>query len=212
VLAGLPRYIATVETAKHRVFQFLDVSILPDNKLIVIGSDDAFHLGVLSSRFHVEWSIRAGGWLGMGNDSVYVKSKVFDPFPFPDATREQRVQIADIAERIDAARKVALTETHSLTMTEVYNLRARIARGETLIGDERERATKARARIIDELHRKLDAAVAAAYGWPSDLSPAEIVSRVVALNADRANEEKEGMIHWLRPRYQTRSTTTESRP
>ena len=33
-LKGLPRYIATVETAKHRIFQFLDASILPDNKLI----------------------------------------------------------------------------------------------------------------------------------------------------------------------------------
>jgi hypothetical protein len=27
-LIGLPRYIATVETAKHRVFRFLDASIL----------------------------------------------------------------------------------------------------------------------------------------------------------------------------------------
>ncbi|MGI4867432.1 MAG: DNA methyltransferase [Janthinobacterium lividum] len=43
-LNGLPRYIATVETAKHRVFQFLDVSILPDNKLIVFALDDAFYL------------------------------------------------------------------------------------------------------------------------------------------------------------------------
>lgn len=49
-LAGLRRYIATVETTKHRVFQFLDASILPDNMLVAVGSDDAFILGVLSSR------------------------------------------------------------------------------------------------------------------------------------------------------------------
>jgi hypothetical protein len=30
-LVGLPRYIATVETMRHRIFQFLDGSILPDN-------------------------------------------------------------------------------------------------------------------------------------------------------------------------------------
>jgi hypothetical protein len=30
-LTSLPRYIVTVETAKHRVFQFLDASIIPDN-------------------------------------------------------------------------------------------------------------------------------------------------------------------------------------
>ena len=40
-LVGLPRYIATVETAKHRTFVFLDQGILPDNKLIAIALDDA---------------------------------------------------------------------------------------------------------------------------------------------------------------------------
>jgi hypothetical protein len=59
-LAGLHRYIATVETAKHRTFQFLDASVLPDNKLIAIASDDAAWLGVLSSQVHVEWALAAG--------------------------------------------------------------------------------------------------------------------------------------------------------
>ena len=201
-LIGLPRYIATVETAKHRVFQFLDAAILADNKLLVIGSDDAFHLGILSSRFHVEWSIRAGGWLGVGNDSVYVKSKIFDPFPFPDASADQRAAITDIAERLDRHRRESLAETPSLTMTEIYNLRDMVARGTVLNRDQRDRATLARARIIDELHHQLDAAVAAAYGWPADLAPAEIVSRLVALNAARAAEEATGNIRWLRPAYQ----------
>ncbi|MFZ3158709.1 MAG: class I SAM-dependent DNA methyltransferase, partial [Rhodoferax sp.] len=62
-LAGLPRYIATVETAKHRTFQFLDASILPDNKLIAIALADAFHLGVLSSRAHISWALAAGSTL-----------------------------------------------------------------------------------------------------------------------------------------------------
>jgi hypothetical protein len=69
-LANLSRYIATVETAKHRVFQFLDAAILPDNKLVCMGLDDGFALGVLSSRVHVTWAMRTGGWLGVGNDSV----------------------------------------------------------------------------------------------------------------------------------------------
>jgi hypothetical protein len=93
-LAGLPRYIATVETAKHRIFQFLDASILPDNMLVVIGSDDAFHLGVLSSRFHVDWMLGAGGTLE--DRPRYNKSKCFDPFPFPDATPKQRAAIAEL--------------------------------------------------------------------------------------------------------------------
>ncbi|MBC7521493.1 MAG: class I SAM-dependent DNA methyltransferase, partial [Sandarakinorhabdus sp.] len=62
-LSGLPRYIATVETSKHRVFHFLDASILPDNMLVAIGSDDGFHHGVLSSSFHDHWSRLQGGTL-----------------------------------------------------------------------------------------------------------------------------------------------------
>ncbi len=83
-LAGLPRYIATVETAKHRVFQFLDGTTVPDNMLIAIASADAFHLGVLSSRIHVVWALAAGGLLE--DRPRYNKTRCFDPFPFPAAT------------------------------------------------------------------------------------------------------------------------------
>jgi hypothetical protein len=38
-------------------------------------------------------------------------------------------------------------------------------------------------------HAKLDAAVAAGYGWPGDLSEEEILSRLLALNLERAAEE-----------------------
>lgn len=34
------------------------------------------------------------------------------------------------------------------------------------------------------------------------MSDAEILERLVALNAERAAEEKRGVIHWLRPEYQ----------
>ena len=82
-LEGLPRYIATVETAKHRTFVFLEGAILPDNMLVAVGSDDAFHLGVLSSGIHVAWAMRAGGTLE--DRPRYSKSRCFDPFPFPSA-------------------------------------------------------------------------------------------------------------------------------
>jgi len=35
-------------------------------------------------------------------------------------------------------------------------------------------------------HRKLDAAVAAAYGWPADLGDDELLGRLLALNLGRA--------------------------
>lgn len=56
--------------------------------------------------------------------------------------------------------------------------------------------------ILKLLHDRLDDAVADAYGWPRNLDDADIVSRVVALNAERAAEEAAGQVRWLRPDYQ----------
>jgi hypothetical protein len=42
---------------------------------------------------------------------------------------------------------------------------------------------------LDLAHKKLDAAVAAAYGWPADLSDDQILERLLALNLERAAEE-----------------------
>ena len=57
---------------------------------------------------------------------------------------------------------------------------------------------------MKQLHDDLDAAVFAAYGWPATLTDAEILERLVALNAERAAEEKRGIVHWLRPEYQAK--------
>src|SRR5690606_21420715 len=86
--------------------------------------------------------------------------------------------------------------------------------------------------VLKQLHDDLDAAVFAAYGWhdlvgqgscraqtshpkavdqgSAGASPyrdmdQEILARLVALNAERAAGEQRGIIHWLRPEYQTRS-------
>lgn len=204
-LDGLPRYIATVETSKHRVFQFLDQSILPDNKLIAIGHPDAYVLGVLSSSIHVVWSLRAGGWLGVGNDPVYVKSRCFDPFPFPDATEAQKSSIRAIAEELDAHRKRVLAAHTHLTLTGLYNVLERLRAGtgpEALEATERSTFDDGLVLILKELHDRLDAAVAGAYGWPADLSEEEVLARLVALNKARVKEEKRGLVRWLRPEYQ----------
>ncbi len=43
---------------------------------------------------------------------------------------------------------------------------------------------------LDLAHRKLDAAVAAAYGWPADLTDEQILEKLLALNQERAGEEE----------------------
>jgi len=202
-LAGLPRYISTIETAKHRFFVFLSAEILPDNMLVNIASSDAYHLGVLSSRIHVCWALAAGGTLE--DRPRYNKSRCFDPFPFPDAAPEQQTRIRDLGEKLDAHRKSRQKLYPELTMTGMYNVLEALRSSRELTDKEKNIYEYGLVGILRELHDELDAAVADAYGWPRDISDEEILSRLVALNAERAEEEKDGKIRWLRPEYQTKS-------
>ncbi len=200
---GLDRIIITVETMKHRIFQFLDASILPDNKLLAIGSGDGVALGVLSSKVHLLWATRAGGLLE--DRPVYVKSRCFDPFPFPAATETQKAVIGAIAEGLDAHRKQVLADHPHLTLTGLYNVLERLKAGATrdmLSDKERCIFDDGLVLILKERHERLDAAVADAYGWPVDLPEEEVLARLVALNRERAKEEARGLVRWLRPDYQ----------
>ena len=198
-LEGLSRYISTIETSKHRFFVFLPAEVLRDNMLVNIASADAFHLGVLSSRIHVCWTLASGGRLVDG--PRYTKSRCFDPFPFPDATPEQQARIRDLAEQLDAHRKQVL---HSdLTMTGLYNVLEALRQGRPLTDKEKSLHEQSLVSALRALHDELDAAVFDAYGWPVDLTDEDILSRLDTLNAARAEEEKQGHIRWLRPDYQT---------
>ena len=201
-LNGLPRYIVTMETGKHRPFVLLPAAVLPDNMLTCIASAEAWHLGVLSSHFHVAWAIAAGGRIGFGNDPRYNKTLCFDPFPFPAATPAQQVAIGAPAEELDAHRKARMAEHAQLTLTGLYNVLDAVRAGRALTPAERDVLDAGQVMVLLDLHDRLDAAVADAYGWPADLPAAEIVARVVALNKERAAEEAEGHVRWLRPEFQ----------
>lgn len=203
-LKGLNRYIATVETSKHRFFVFLDESILPDNMLVNIALDDAFFLGVLSSRIHVCWALTAGGRLGVGNDPRYNKTRCFDPFPFPEASETSKARIRELGEALDAHRRRRQELFPNLTMTGMYNVLEKLRAGEPLSKKDKEIHEQGLVSVLKQIHDDLDAAVFEAYGWPATLTDEEILERLVALNAERAAEEKRGVVRWLRPEFQSR--------
>ena len=220
-LIGLSRYIATIETSKHRTFQFLDATVLPDNKLIVIALSDALHHGVLSSQIHVDWSLAAGSWLGIGNDPVYVKTRCFETFPFPSTDTGLTPELADriraMAEQLDAHRKARQAAHESVTRTGMYNVLAALRSGQPLSAKDKLMHTHALVSVLQSLHDELDAAVLQAYGW-SDLGTVPwadeaarqawteaLLERLVALNSRRAAEEAQGTIRWLRPTFQSPS-------
>jgi len=221
---GLDRYIATVETTKHRVFQFLEKDVLPDNKLINIALSNAAYHGVLSSRLHVAWAMATGSWLGVGNDSVYAKTRCFETFPFPELDDQQAEKIGQLAEQLDAHRKRQQAEFPGLTLTGMYNVLEKLRSEEPLTDKEKVIHQQGLVSILRELHDDLDRAVFAAYGWddlaeklvgkPGATTPLpnksqeqaeaeeELLCRLVDLNGKRAAEEAKGIVRWLRPEYQ----------
>lgn len=212
-LEGLSRYIVTVETAKHRWFRFVEADILPDNKLIVVASDDPWVLGVLSSRAHRAWFVANAGRIGVyDGDAVYVKGPCFDRFPFPVATPQQEAEVAALAVELDELRQRVLARHPHLSMTGLYNARDRLTSGEPMTPAERETHEAGCITLLDHLHRRIDLAVAEAYGWPREIGDEAIVARLLALNAERAVEEGRGVIHWLRAAFQKSRVLAPVRP
>ena len=223
MLAGLPRFIGTTETAKHRMFSFIDGSVLPDHMVISIASDDAFHLGVLSSSLHVTWALAKGGTLE--DRPRYNKSVCFAPFPFPALEEgELKQRIRDLGERLDAHRKRQQEQHPGLTLTGLYNVLEKLRSGEALTAKDKQIHDQGLVTLLKQIHDELDEAVLEAYGWQDLAEPRspereskearvlenaapeqELLTRLVALNHARAAEEKRGQIRWLRPEYQNRS-------
>jgi hypothetical protein len=201
-LAGLSRFIATVETSKYKPFVFLSSKTCPDHKLYVIASDDAWVLGLFSSRAHSVWALEAGGRLGVGNDPTWTNSTCFLPFPFPGAADTQKSQIRELGEALDAHRKRQQAEHPDLTITGMYNVLEKLRSGEALTAKEKKIHEQGLVSVLEQIHDDLDAAVFDAYGWPHDLGDEQILERLVALNAERAAEERRGFIRWLRPEFQ----------
>ena len=201
-LAGLRRYIATVETSKHRFFVFLDDSVLPDNMLVNFALEDAYFLGVLSSRIHVAWALAAGGTLE--DRPRYNKTRCFEPFPFPVANERHRERIRSLGEALDSHRKRQQQLFPTLTMTGLYNVLEKLRGGAEFDKDDRVIHEQGLVSVLREIHDELDAAVLDAYGWPADLNTEDILYRLVALNEERQAEERRGVIRWLRPEFQDR--------
>lgn len=183
-LQHLTRYITTTETAKHRFFVFFDQSILPDNSLVNIAVDDAFILGVLSSRIHVVWALAAGGTLE--DRPRYNKTRCFEPFPFPDCNETQKERIRALAEALDGHRKRQQERHPDLTLTGMYNVLEKLrnsvgaTHGSPLLAKGKTIHEQGLVSVLKQFHDELDAAVAEAYGWPVDLADEAILEKLVA--------------------------------
>ena len=205
-LDGLARYIATPRVATYRLFVWCDARICPDCQLIVIARDDDTTFGILHSRFHEVWSLRLGAAKGKGDDPCYTPTTTFQTFPFPDglspnipaadyADNPHAVAIAEAARRLVELRDRWLNPPEWVEWVDEpvpgYPKRP-VPRNEDAAEALKERTlTKLyntpRPQWLADAHASLDAAVAAAYGWPADISDDDALRELLELNltADR---------------------------
>ena len=197
-LDGLSRYIATPRVAKHRLFAWLDARIRPDSQLIVIARDDDVTFGILHSRFHEAWSLRLG--TSLEDRPRYTPTTTFETFPFPEglspdvpasdyADDPQAAAIAEAARRLVSLRDRWLNPPELVEWVDEpvsgYPRRP-VPRSEEAAKALKKRTLtnlyNARPQWLDDVHAALDAAVAAAYGWPVDISDDEALRALLAFN------------------------------
>jgi type II restriction/modification system DNA methylase subunit YeeA len=203
-LSGLSRFIVTPTVAKHRVFAWLTKGVIPDHQLIAITRDDDTTFGVLHSRFHESWSLGLGTWLGVGNDPRYTPTTTFETFPFPEgltpnipakdyADDPRAIAIAKAAKRLDELRNAWLNPPDLIDIVPevVPGYPDRILPKNEQTAAELKKRTltnlyNQRPQWLADVHHDLDAAVAAAYGWPEDISDEDALAKLLELNLARA--------------------------
>jgi hypothetical protein len=175
-LLGKIRFIATPEVSKHRILVWVGSKTLCNQQTLVFARDDDYFFGVLHSHLHEVWALRMG--TALEDRPRYTPTSTFETFPFPwppghEPQGSPLVEaIAEAARELVAKRDAWLNppnasaeELKRRTLTNLYN---------------------ARPSWLVEAHRKLDAAVFAAYGWPITSTDAELLERLLALNHQRA--------------------------
>lgn len=165
-----------------------------------IAEPTGFALAILSSEMFLVWFSSNSSTLE--NRPRFIKSSCFDPFPFPDPPAALRQKLRDAGEELDALRKKVLADHPDLTLTGLYNVLEKLKAGEALTDKDEDIKDRGLVLILKELHETIDRLTAEAYGWPTDLSDEQVLERLVALNAERAQEEAAGDVRWLRPDYQ----------
>ncbi|MBQ7435438.1 MAG: methylase [Oscillospiraceae bacterium] len=135
--------IPKVSSEKRRYIpmEYLSAEIIPGDKLFMIQNSSLYHFGVLTSNVHMAWMRVVAGRLK--SDYSYSNTIVYNNFPWPSPTDEQKVLIEQTAQGILDAR--ALYPDASLA--DLYD--------ELTMPPELRKA-----------HQQNDRAVMAAYGFP----------------------------------------------
>ena len=197
---------------KHRVFAWLTSPTEPDHQLYVFARNDDYFFGLMHSRLHELWGLRLGTRLE--TRPRYTPTTCFETFPFPVPTDAQRNAIAQAAKELDTLRtnwlnppewtKQEILEFPGSTtgpwaryLHDANERGIGTVRHPRLVPKDDKTAADLKKRTLTNLynqrptwldlaHKKLDAAVFAAYGWDAGMSDDDILAKLLELNLQRS--------------------------
>ncbi len=170
------RCLAIAQLSKHIAFAFVSRQTVFANTLLLVLFDSTAQFAMLQSSLHAEWVFKWGG--AMRTDTRYTSTECFETYPFP----ADLSGLEAIGERYHEHRR-QLMQARGEGLTKTYNrFHTRGAEGEGADISE-----------LRTLHRQLDTAVAAAYGW------ADLAANDGAALGHDFHETKQGLRYTLAP-------------
>jgi len=142
------------ERRRYIPIGFLSPEIIATDLLFVVPNANLFHFGMLTSNIHMAWTRIVCGRLK--SDYRYSNKIVYNNFPWPDATDEQKAAIEKLAQAVLDAR--ALFPDSSLA--DLYDP---LTMPPELL----------------KAHKTLDNAVMKLYGFATNMTEAEIVAKLM---------------------------------
>lgn len=173
-ISPLARYIVGTRHGKRLFMAWCRLPTIASDATNVFAFEDDYSMGTLASSAHSAWAWSRSSTLKA--DIRYTPSSAFESFPWPHpVTDDQLERVADASRRVIARRQEICVE-NQFGLTALYNL-----------------VDDGAYTDLKQLHRELDEAVAAAYGWPRAVAQDadEIVRRLLAVNRAITAGERE---------------------
>ena len=206
------KVIAVPETSEHLLFRYLPADVIFSGSLFAICTDSPTIFGILSSLIHAVWAKAHGNNLGAGNQNRYNATRTFQTFPFPKgmtpdipavhyATDSLAQSIAKAATKLNEHRE------NWLNPPELVHREPEVALGypDRLLPVNEAAAKELAKRTLTNLyngrpawlvdaHRRLDEAVANAYGWGDDFRAGVLTEDKILAGLFRLNQQRAGKI------------------
>lgn len=144
------------ENRRYIPIDYLSPNIVPGDKLFCMEEASLYHFGILTSCVHMAWMRAVCGRLK--SDYSYSNTIVYNNFPWPEVSEEQRERIAQTAQ--------AILDTRALYP-------------DSSLADLYDPVTMPPELL--KAHRDNDRAVMAAYGFPTTMTESEIVAKLFTL-------------------------------